>query len=169
MSLIFDASQSYFDTLSQRVDLDFLNDAQQQDLRKILGLSDFVADALIKQPDLLGNILSQKLLNSASRTQLMSDDLTSKLSDVNDEVALHKAVRLFRRKQMVVIAWRELTLKSSLQESFEHISFLADLLIEKTLQWLYNDQCRLQGTPMNSEGVRQPLYLFAMGKLGGKE
>jgi glutamate-ammonia-ligase adenylyltransferase len=169
MPLITDCAQSYFDALSQRIDLDFLNEAQKEDLLQVLGLSDFIADALIKQPDLLEGILKDKLLEFDSRKELMINELVTKLESVKDENSLHKVVRLFRRKQMVVIAWRELTLKSSLTESFEHISFLADLLIEKTLAWLYNDQCRLQGTPMNSEGVRQPLYIFAMGKLGGKE
>ncbi|MGB5446719.1 MAG: bifunctional [glutamate--ammonia ligase]-adenylyl-L-tyrosine phosphorylase/[glutamate--ammonia-ligase] adenylyltransferase, partial [Psychromonas sp.] len=59
--------------------------------------------------------------------------------------------------------------KASLAESLEHTSYLADELILKSMCWLYNKQCTEQGTPINQAGERQPMFIFAMGKLGGRE
>ena len=169
MSLIKACGQDYFEQLSQKEDLSFLSENQKQALLDVLGLSDFVADSLIKQPTLLKEILSGSLIDKDNRIALIKHDITAEVSTLSDEDALHRVLRLLRRKHMVIIAWRELTGKSTLTESLKHISFLADQLIENAMHWLYQKQCIEQGTPQNDQGVAQPFYLFAMGKLGGGE
>ena len=169
MSLIKECGLHYFDQLSQKEDLSFLSENQKEALLAVLGLSDFVADSLIKQPCLLKEILTESLLDSEDRIAFIKNEMTIKVSTLSDEDNLHRALRLLRRKHMVVIAWRELTGKATLLESLQHISFLADQLIESSMHWLYQKQCIEQGTPQNDQGVAQPFYLFAMGKLGGKE
>ena len=92
------------------------------------------------------------------------------LSATQDEMQLHTLLRQFRRKHMLIIAWRELLGKASLEESFKHISFLADELILQGMNWLYEKQCAEQGTPFNKEGVQQSLYIFCDGvNWGGRE
>lgn len=169
MSLLKKRALQHFENLSQHLDLSILTENQRNELKAILGLSDFVADALLSSPSLLMELFASKLLESEQRTAQMAVELQGLLAVTQDETALHQVLRLFRRKQMVIIAWRELLTKASLEESFEHISCLADQVIEQALAWLYNKQCGELGTPMNADGVRQSLYLFAMGKLGGRE
>jgi len=169
MSLVNDNAVRQFANLSQKIDLSFLSGIQLADLKTVLGLSDFVSDALLRQPELLTDLLKSGLLELEQRTELIKEELQNRLLATTDEQQLHKILRLFRRKHMLIIAWRELLGKASLQESFIHTSYLADRLIEQTLNWLYCQQCNELGTPENPQGVRQPLYVFAMGKLGGKE
>ena len=169
MSLLITCSSHHIENLSERVDLHFCHKDQLAELETVLGLSDFVADALIKQPILLEELLKSGLLALAQRTEQLKDELQSCLGNISDENELHKLLRIFRRKHMVIIAWRELLGKADLDESLKHISFLADQLIQQALNWLYEKQCAEQGTPINSEGVRQSLFIFAMGKLGGRE
>lgn len=169
MSLVNDRAHSYFAYLDQHTDLSFLNKEQLNDLKKVLGLSDFINDALLKSPEYLEPLFSSGLLELEQRTLLIKKELQKELAIIEDEHALHKALRLFRRKHMVIIAWRELLGKSDLDESFEHISYLAEQLIFQSMSWLYNKQCIEQGTPKNPKGIKQPLYIFAMGKLGGQE
>jgi len=169
MSLLNDNALRQFENLSQKIDLSFLSEIQQADLKTVLGLSDFVSDALLRQPELLADLFASGLLALNERTEIIKEELQNLLQATTDELQLHKILRLFRRKHMLIIAWRELLGKASLQESFIHTSYLADLLIEQTMNWLYCLQCSEQGTPKNPEGVRQPLYIFAMGKLGGQE
>ena len=169
MSLVSERASYHFQHLGQKIDLSFLTEKQQSDLTTALGLSDFINDALLTAPELLTELFAGGLLESEQRKVQIKDELQAVLSLIEDEPALHKALRLFRRKHMLVIAWRELLGKASLEESFEHTSYLAEQLILQSMNWLYNKQCSEQGTPKNPEGVRQPLYIFAMGKLGGRE
>lgn len=169
MSLLSDCASHHLENLSERVDLTFCNETQLTELNTVLGLSDFIADSLMKQPELLAELYNSGLLVSAHRTVSLQEELENNLNATNDEPQLHKVLRQFRRKHMVIIAWRELLGQASLEESFLHISFLADQLILQGMNWLYEKQCSEQGTPFNAEGVKQSLYIFAMGKLGGRE
>ncbi len=169
MSLVNERALFHLANLEQQVDLSFANKKQLHDLKALLGLSDFIADALLRTPSLLAELFASGLLESAQRRRQIQEELHSVLSTIDDEPGLHRALRLFRRKHMLVIAWRELLAKASLQESLAHTSYLAEQLILQSMNWLYNKQCSELGVPKNREGVRQPLYIFAMGKLGGEE
>jgi glutamate-ammonia-ligase adenylyltransferase len=169
MSLITDCASHHLENLSDRVDLTFCSAAQITELKIVLGLSDFIADSLTKQPELLAELYHSGLLNLNERIEQLKEELENCLTNTTDETQLYKTLRQFRRKHMVVIAWRELIGQASLEESFKHISFLADQLILQAMNWLYEKQCSEQGTPFNAEGIKQTLYIFAMGKLGGQE
>ncbi|WP_298939483.1 bifunctional [glutamate--ammonia ligase]-adenylyl-L-tyrosine phosphorylase/[glutamate--ammonia-ligase] adenylyltransferase [uncultured Psychromonas sp.] len=169
MSLLKAAAQKHIQQLSERFDLSTLSEQQQETLFQVFSLSDFVANSLIKQPDIIPLLFESDLLISADRKSNLIDELKAVLAGTETETQLHHSLRLFRRKHMVVIAWRELLNLSSLKESFEHISLLADQLILQGLDWLYQLQCKEQGTPFGESGKQQTMFIFAMGKLGGKE
>jgi glutamate-ammonia-ligase adenylyltransferase len=95
--------------------------------------------------------------------------LASELATVDNEDRFKQLLRRFRRRHMMVIAWRELLGLSAVEESFVHLSALADALIIQALAWLYAKACREQGTPVNADGVPQELVVLGMGKLGGGE
>ena len=169
MSLLNEVAQKYMQQLGERFDLSSLSDDHSQQLYDVFALSDFVAESLIKQPALIPCLFESNLLTTADRTEQLIIELKTALSETENEAQLHQTLRFFRRKHMVVIAWRELLNLSTLQESFIHISLLADQLILQSLNWLYQLQCQEQGTPIGESGEQQTMYVFAMGKLGGKE
>ncbi|TEW52752.1 bifunctional [glutamate--ammonia ligase]-adenylyl-L-tyrosine phosphorylase/[glutamate--ammonia-ligase] adenylyltransferase [Psychromonas algicola] len=169
MSLLTNASQKHLQQLGERFDLSILNESQLEQLSEVFALSDFVAESLIKQPDLVNTLFESDLLSSAQRADSIINELSTALSTTETEQQLHQVLRQFRRKHMVVIAWRELLNLSTLEESFGHTSLLADQLILQSMDWLYQQLCKLQGTPIGESGKAQTLYVFAMGKLGGKE
>jgi len=169
MPLLAKCSSQHIENIRERVDLSCCNEQQLTELKLVLGLSDFVTDSLMRQPELLAELLTSGLLDSVDRTLQLKEELQHCLLATTDEIQLHRVLRQFRRKHMVIIAWRELLRKADLKESFLHISFLADELIAQALNWLYEKQCSEQGTPVNTLGVKQSLYIFAMGKLGGQE
>ena len=169
MSLLNEVAQKYMQQLGERFDLSSLSEDRTQQLHEVFALSDFVAESLIKQPTLIPCLFDSHLLTTADRTEQLIMELKNALSEIENEAQLHQTLRFFRRKHMVVIAWRELLNLSTLQESFIHISLLADQLILQSLNWLYQLQCKEQGTPIGESGEQQTMYVFAMGKLGGKE
>ncbi|MFC5705999.1 bifunctional [glutamate--ammonia ligase]-adenylyl-L-tyrosine phosphorylase/[glutamate--ammonia-ligase] adenylyltransferase [Aeromonas eucrenophila] len=142
---------------------------QQQTLLTLFGLSDFVSDSLIKQPELLEQTLASGDLARQVRWPAYEPDLATLLSGVNDEEALKRALRQFRRSRMLVIAWRELLGHAEVEESFIHLTKLADALICGARDWLYAKQCAELGTPVDGNGDPQPLLILGMGKLGGGE
>ena len=169
MTLLTEIADKHFQQLNERVDLSFLSEAQTTQLHKLCALSDFVAESLIKQPSLIEMLFCGDLLLSEDRKAVIQSELRTQLAAAQTESELHQILRLFRRKHMVVIAWRELLRESTLQESLEQTSFLADQLIQQSVDWLYELQCKEQGTPIGESGEQQHLYIFAMGKLGGQE
>ena len=141
----------------------------QPQIMPLFALSDFIAESAIHSPDLLLELLQSGELQRAERQQEYEPALAALLEPVTDEEALKRVLRRFRRRQMMVIAWRELSAQAEVEESFVHLSTLADALITQALDWLYCRACREQGTPVNAEGVAQPLVVLGMGKLGGGE
>ena len=146
-----------------------LPNEQQQTLLTLLGLSDFISDSLIKQPNMLTQTLASGDLAQAERWPAYERDLAALLGEVNDEEALKRVLRQFRRSRMLVIAWRELLGESEVEESFIHLTKLADALICGARDWLYAKQCGELGTPVDGNGDPQPLLILGMGKLGGGE
>ena len=136
-----------------------LSEAQQSllapheaELRLIFGLSDFIADSAALAPDLLVEIVTSGWLQQASRQQEYGSRLAEMLAPMQSEEELKTALRRFRRQQMMVIAWRELLGRAEVEESFVHLTTLADELISQTLAWLYAKACREQGVPTSMDG-----------------
>ena len=90
----------------------------RQTLLTLLGLSDFVADSLFKQPELLTELLASGDLDQAERWPAYQHDLTALLAEVDDEEALKRILRQFRRSRMLVIAWRELLGHAAVEELY---------------------------------------------------
>ena len=65
-------------------DYDALPDAIRQTLLTLLGLSDFVADSLIKQPELLAQTLASGDLALSERWPAYEGDLAALLAEVHD-------------------------------------------------------------------------------------
>lgn len=146
-----------------------LAEAHRDELLTLFALSDFAAEALIQEPSLLAELLGSQALRSDNRWQDYGPDLAAQLAELTDEEALKRTLRRFRRSRMLVIAWRELLRGAEVEESFVHLTKLADALICGARDWLYAKQCSELGTPMDGDGNPQPLLILGMGKLGGGE
>ncbi|ENA1773425.1 bifunctional [glutamate--ammonia ligase]-adenylyl-L-tyrosine phosphorylase/[glutamate--ammonia-ligase] adenylyltransferase [Yersinia ruckeri] len=133
----------------------------------VLALSDFVSDMLLIHPEWLEELHQQP--PRADEWQCYSDWLGLALGEVQDEATLMKALRLFRRRMMVRIAWSQTLKTSTTQETLQQLSWLAESIIVASRDWLYHTCCKEWGTPCNNDGVPQPLLVLGMGKLGGGE
>ncbi|MCK5639934.1 MAG: bifunctional [glutamate--ammonia ligase]-adenylyl-L-tyrosine phosphorylase/[glutamate--ammonia-ligase] adenylyltransferase, partial [Gammaproteobacteria bacterium] len=140
----------------------------EQTLR-VWGCSDFVAQSCVRFPDLLEGLLAGGELSSSRGEGDCAALLAEQLVDVSDEASLQKALRLFRRREMVRIAWRDLSGKAELVESTADLSALADACLDLTLSKLYGWHCEQWGTPCNVDGEPQQLVVLGMGKLGAHE
>jgi len=157
--------QSFVDSA---VDVSLLPNDVLEVLPKVWACSDFVMHACVRFPELFMELaLSGDLLNA------YTDDYYKKsiVSDLkqNDEEALSKQLRLFRRREMLRIVWRDIAGWAELTETTCDLSFMAEACIDYALSNLYQWQCNDLGTPVNEEGLAQQLVVLGMGKLGAWE
>lgn len=138
-------------------------------LKQLFACSDFAADSLCRQPELALELEDELDLFNAERAARYQPELAAALGEVNDEAAMMRILRQYRRRELLLIAWREMLLGAAVEESFVHISALADALIVESYRWLYRRQCAELGTPTDAEGNAVPMLILGMGKLGGGE
>ncbi|UOE80738.1 bifunctional [glutamate--ammonia ligase]-adenylyl-L-tyrosine phosphorylase/[glutamate--ammonia-ligase] adenylyltransferase [Vibrio splendidus] len=138
-----------------------------EDLKRVLGLSCFVADCL-QRDTVLSNSLPD-MLACEERAEGYRQRLAELLSGCADEMSGQRVLRQFRNREMTYIAWRDFLGAWELEQSLSHLSMLAEAMIFETYQWQYDICCKEWGTPCNDLGEAQPMLIIGMGKLGGGE
>jgi [glutamine synthetase] adenylyltransferase / [glutamine synthetase]-adenylyl-L-tyrosine phosphorylase len=138
-------------------------------LMQVWEASDYVAQSALRDAGLLGELQASGELARTYMPDEMVQRLREMLVGVADETTLAKALRRFRRQQMVRIIWRDIAGLAPLEETLEDLSALADAAIAEALSLLYAWTCREMGTPRNEAGETQPLVVLGMGKLGARE
>lgn len=136
-------------------------------LVKVWASSEFIATSCTRNLKLLPNLIESGDLTRS----YPSDYYTSQLKQlaITDEAALMTALRQFRRREMVRIAWRDLAGWSELSETLIELSWLADACIQTALDFLYKQACEKRGTPLLADGTPQQIIVLGMGKLGAFE
>ena len=138
-----------------------------QDNLNILVQSDFIVDAFYRYPQWLTNIINHP--PQADERRYYQQWLNEHLTSVLDEIALMKALRLFRRYILVRLEWSQLTHTSDDEQILNQLSEFAEVIIVTARDWLYELSCKEWGTPCSHQGEPQPLLVLGMGKLGGGE
>ena len=138
-------------------------------LKQVFAFSDFVAAGCTRDP-----AMPVDLIDSGDITRRYPGDeyhlkLKPLLSGVTDEEALGRLLRRYRRRELVRIAWRDLSGWADLSETVSDLSAFADACLEHALNTLHHWQCRDYGTPTAADGSKQRLVILGLGKLGARE
>jgi glutamate-ammonia-ligase adenylyltransferase len=133
----------------------------------VFAASRFVEAAALREPGLLAGLDSSGELGRP-RTPGEIDALASAISEA-DEAAFMDSLRRLRRRELVRIAWRDLTGAASLGETLAETSALADAAITAALAFANRALAPRYGTPRSAAGEAQELLVIGMGKLGGRE
>ncbi len=145
-----------------------LTSKQLDHFKLAITLSDFVLTSAQQAPELVMALFVSKDVYS-KKTPAYASLLKELITDCQSEEQLHRLLRRFRLQQMVNIAVADLVLNIALEHSLERLSLLADALIQCSLDWLTQFCQSKWGTPTSHDGSIQPLLVYGMGKLGGKE
>ena len=133
--------------------------------------SEFVAVNMSCHPQAWQEVVAQgSLLKSQTLSdfQVILHKKISAIQPLQDNV-LMSVLRQFRQQQMLAIAWRDLADIANTSETLASLTDLAEVCVDTTLEYLYQDQCELLGTPVDSAGKLQRMIVLGMGKLGGGE
>ncbi len=141
-------------------------------LKTVFVYSDFFAHGVTQSPQVLCDLMETGDLER----KYQRDEYTGKLekflfspTSPQDENHLSELLRRFRFREMLRIAWRDLSEQADLDETMADLSNLADACLDHALAVLYDWQCSQWGVPYGSDGDRQHLIVIGMGKLGGRE
>ena len=135
--------------------------------------SEFVALTCVRNPEVFAGLLASGDLDRPIDTRTLDRALTDALEGVTEESGLHKALRLFRRRWMLRIIWRDLAGWAGLDETLEDLSALADICIRHAADLLTTWTEAELGIPTarttDGSRQRQTLLVLGMGKLGARE
>ena len=145
----------------------FDNEEVRSSALKVACCSQFISESWLRDPQLIVDLVDSGDLFSTSRRE----DYVSTLQNnpVDTEADLAKQLRLFRRREMVRIAWRDLAGWSDLDETLSDLTALAETCIQVALDFFYQQACRRWGTPTLSDGTPFNIVVLGMGKLGAWE
>ncbi|MDT4290483.1 bifunctional [glutamate--ammonia ligase]-adenylyl-L-tyrosine phosphorylase/[glutamate--ammonia-ligase] adenylyltransferase [Methylomonas sp. MO1] len=154
--------------LSQEQRQIFDNEVFSASVLKVCVCSQFISENWLRNPDLIPDLVTSTDLFAPLR----SADYAAALQQsgyAEGEPALAKQLRLFRRREMIRIAWRDLAGWSDLDETLTDLTALAEACIQTALDFLYRQACARWGTPTLADGTPFNIVVLGMGKLGAWE
>jgi [glutamine synthetase] adenylyltransferase / [glutamine synthetase]-adenylyl-L-tyrosine phosphorylase len=137
-------------------------------LTRVIAASDFVAAACVQDSSLLCDLLASPDLRQP-RSQVELPSAPDFDVQAQDEPAFMQALRRWRRREMVRIAWRDLAGWATLEETLLETSRFGDAAIECAYRYAMRSLVERYGEPRGPDGAPQPLVVIGMGKLGGGE
>ncbi len=138
-------------------------------LPRAFAASEFLATSAAAHPELLAELLDSGELERDLSLAHYLEVLTPLLETAEDETALMRVLRRFRRREMMRIAWREVCALAPEPTILAELSALAEACIALTLARLSQWQAERWGMPLDAEGRPMALVVLGMGKLGGRE
>ena len=152
------------DTASEALDSELC-----RNLFRALCLSPFVADSLNKITPDMESIWPLRYLADDFDWKQLESKLTDELQSLSSDLLVKKTLRQWRRYLMTLVAIRNLSGLTSIEQDYSDISNIADLFLRCCYNWLFPQMCEQWGTPLTADGESQNLLVVAMGKYGGRE
>lgn len=146
-----------------------LSKQQQAQARKVLTVSQYVADSLTQDAPWF----KHALLENHFQAPLDADTLELWFNQTTDfalsEEDWSQALRKLRRRVMVHTIWRDIMRWNTTLETTLAMSNLANICITKTLEFLGSVLQKRLGIPVGHSGQPQSMLVLGMGKLGAYE
>lgn len=138
-------------------------------LQRVFAFSDFVAQNCIRDPSIIFDLTESGDLQKSYAKNNHHRRLKKVLVKVQDEAGLIRRLRVYRQREMIRIAFRDLGGWADLAETVGDLSNLADACLEHAASILYSWLGEKFGVPAAEDGCRQQLVILGLGKLGAQE
>jgi glutamate-ammonia-ligase adenylyltransferase len=136
-------------------------------LLQIFSASQHLSDLLITDPesyDLLRITQGQPIAR-----ETLVEEIWSELEPLADDRAAMAALRRFKQRETLRIAYGDLIREQRLEMVTKQISFLADAITDAALRFSIRANIEKRGAPTAADGRPARLVALGMGKLGGLE
>lgn len=166
---LLEEAQNFLKRLELRDQEVFEQLSLRDDFIYVLGMSEFIAKTLIQYPKQCLELINQGFLESEVLSLDPKEAVLETIIPGLNDAELKKRLRILRRTRMVMIAWRDLTGRSDIEETFVALSNLAEEIVMRTIEVVREGLKPTFGDALDKEGKRMPLLVLGMGKLGGGE
>ncbi len=136
-------------------------------LLQIFSTSQYLSDLLVGDPE--GFDLLRLTEGQSVARQALVDVLSAEVAALEHEPAVLRALRRFKRRETLRIAYGDIVREQSLKTVTTQISFLADAIVEAALQAALRKYHAARGTPLGPDGRPARFVVLGLGKLGGLE
>jgi glutamate-ammonia-ligase adenylyltransferase len=136
-------------------------------MMRVWACSDFVTQACIQDPAILQGLMGNGDLLADYATGEYQRKLGRALNGAGEGAVLGEQLRVFRRQEMLRIAWRDLAGWAPLDEVLHDLSALADASISASLDRLGRQA--LERLNISTKKFTPGLVVLGMGKLGARE
>ena len=158
-----------FSRLTSAVSLD---DRQHADLERALRCSPFIQQSLAAEPGILDYVirgLDDPFLGDGVEQRLTDLCGNREARHALDATDFGRELRRFRRREMILIAWRDLAGIDRTDSTLRALSRLADFCVAESLAYHEHHMRKRFGQPRGPDGEPVGLVVVGMGKLGGEE
>jgi len=141
-------------------------------LIRLCAASPMVADQLARYPLLLDELLDPATLYQPTATDAYRDELRQYLMriPVDDEEQQLEALRQFKQTQHLRIAAADIAGALPVMKVSDHLSWLAEAILETVVQQAWNMMVQRYGRPSHLSDMQQRGFaVVGYGKLGGLE
>ncbi len=136
-------------------------------LLQIFSTSQHLSDILVQDPesyDLLRITDGQPVAR-----QILIDEISSEVSVLPDMDTVMVALRRYKRRETLRIAYGDIVRGQGLEIVTQQISFLADAICEAAFRAAWCELISKRGVPRGSTGKESRMVVLGLGKLGGNE
>jgi glutamate-ammonia-ligase adenylyltransferase len=136
-------------------------------LVQIFSTSQHLSDSLVTDPESFDRL--RMTGGEPFARQRLVEDLISEVEILKHDRAVLKALRRFKRRETLRIAFGDVVRQQSLETVTTQISYLADAVLEAALQIAWRRVARRRGSPRRADGQPARFVVLGLGKLGGVE
>ena len=136
-------------------------------LLQIFSASQHLSDLLVTDQESLE--LLRLTGGHPSARRALVEDITSEVAVLEHDRAVLGALRRFKRRQTLRIAYGDIVREQSVQLVTTQISALADAILEAALEAAWRKLLQQYGAPRGADGRAARFVVLGMGKLGGVE
>ncbi len=133
-------------------------------IRRMLLVSDFAGEVLLRQPQLLQAQRLDWLRGSGD-----VDVRARQLPLPEDEAGCMRALREFRDAEAMRLVFRDANGLDDLDDTLSDTSTLYESLLQRALEWSERSLAQRFGEARNADGEPQRMVVLGFGKLGGGE
>jgi glutamate-ammonia-ligase adenylyltransferase len=136
-------------------------------LLQIFAVSQYFSDLLVNDPEALD--LLRLTEGQPVAREMVVQEIVAEASALDHDHAVLSALRRFKQRETLRIAYGDIIREQSLNTVTRQISYLADAILEAALQAAWQRLRQQRGTPLTNGGKPARFVVLAMGKLGGEE
>jgi [glutamine synthetase] adenylyltransferase / [glutamine synthetase]-adenylyl-L-tyrosine phosphorylase len=143
-----------------------LPESLQAELPRVAAGSEFIAAALIQDPQALGWFVRHEQPAAALQA---GAEYESRVAASPTTAEAQHILREWRRREMLRIAWRDIAGRASVTDTLHAVSDFADAAIRAAAAAAQLHLRAVFGRPRGAAGDETSLIVLGMGKLGGRE